>query len=123
MHMNDIAHQKILLEKERSHLQEQLDKLGQRDPSQPNNWDVARSNIDVNKADQNEFADKTEELHVDSIVLDELEARYRAVVAALERVEAGTYGTCSVCNERIEEERLAANAAASTCKAHIGQEA
>lgn len=120
--MNDTTHYKVLLEKERDHLEAQLDKLGSRDPSQPNNWDVARSDIDVVQADQNEFADKNEELHVNSIVLDELETRYRLVVRALEKIEQGTYGICEVSGAAIEPERLAANPAARTCKAEMGNE-
>lgn len=120
--MNDTHHYKVLLEKERDHLTTQLDKLGSRDPSQPNNWDVARSDIDVVQADQNEFADKNEELHVNSIVLDELETRYRLVVHALEKIEKGTYGICELSGAPIEPERLAANPAARTSKAEMGNE-
>ena len=38
---------------------------------------------------------------------------------ALERIEKGTYGICEVGNEEIEEDRLNANPAARTCKAHL----
>lgn len=120
--MNDTPHYKVLLEKERDHLETQLDRLGKRDASQPNNWDVARSDIDVLQADENELADKNEELHVNSIVLDELETRYRLVVRALEKIEQGTYGVCEVSGAPIEPERLAANPAARTCKAEMGKE-
>ncbi|MCA9353454.1 TraR/DksA C4-type zinc finger protein [Candidatus Nomurabacteria bacterium] len=42
-----------------------------------------------------------------------------SVEGALKRIENGTYGTCSVCGEKIEEDRLGANPAADTCKAHM----
>ena len=60
-------------------------------------------------------------MHIDSIVLDELEARYRLVLHALKKFDAGTYGVCEESGEQIEEERLDANPAARTCKDHIGQ--
>jgi RNA polymerase-binding transcription factor DksA len=38
-----------------------------------------------------------------------------AVVAAIRRIDAGTYGLCQHCDRRIEPARLAALPAASTC--------
>ena len=38
--------------------------------------------------------------------------------AALARIDAGTYGRCEVCGERIPEGRLAARPTARTCVAH-----
>lgn len=38
-----------------------------------------------------------------------------AIRSALERLEAGTWGTCSVCGEAISPKRLAALPEASTC--------
>ena len=43
------------------------------------------------------------------------------IEAALRKLDKGTYGTCDVCGEEIEEERLEANASARTCKAHMGE--
>ena len=120
--MKDNTTYKIALEKERAKLEEELDRLGTRDHTQADNWDVKAPTIDIMNADENEAADRTEEVHIDSIVLDELEARYRSVLHALKKIEDGTYGTCEIGGEPIEEERLAANPAARTCKAHLGQE-
>jgi len=83
---------------------------------------VKVSDIDVLNADENEAADRTEEVHIDSIVLDELETRYRLVRHALRKIETGTYGLCELCSGPIETDRLSANPAARTCKAHLGQE-
>ncbi len=41
----------------------------------------------------------------------------RAVKAALERLDAGQYGLCTECGERIAQERLAALPAAARCAA------
>ncbi|MBP9749657.1 MAG: TraR/DksA C4-type zinc finger protein [Candidatus Pacebacteria bacterium] len=73
-------------------------------------------------ADANESADRTEEYQIDSIVLNELEARYRNTVRALKKIEAGTFGVCEVSGEPIEEDRLRANPAARTAKAHLNEE-
>jgi len=120
--MVDVQTHIARLTKERDALEVQLNKLGIRDPRNPENWDVKRANLDIMPADQNEAADKTEELHLDSIVLDELEVRYRSIVHALKKYEDGTYGVCEVSGKPIEPERLEANPAARTCKEHIGAE-
>ena len=52
-------------------------------------------------------------------ILAELEARYDQVLDALKRIDAGTYGTCRICGKEIEEARLAADPAATTCKEHV----
>ncbi|PSL44402.1 TraR/DksA family transcriptional regulator [Salsuginibacillus halophilus] len=41
--------------------------------------------------------------------------------AALARIEAGTYGYCTVCGEEIKKERLFANPSASECIEHAGR--
>jgi RNA polymerase-binding transcription factor DksA len=42
----------------------------------------------------------------------------RHVLAALERIDEGTYGTCAVCGRRIDNERLNARPEAITCRVH-----
>jgi DnaK suppressor protein len=37
---------------------------------------------------------------------------------ALERLDAGTYGTCEVCGESIDDDRLVARPTVSTCLRH-----
>lgn len=120
--MTDYTPYKTILEKEQLKLEVQLNRLGARDARNPENWDVKVSDIDVLNADENEAADRTEETHIDSIVLDELETRYRLVLHALRNIKAGSYGTCAICSGPIEADRLDANPAARSCKAHLGQE-
>jgi RNA polymerase-binding transcription factor DksA len=69
--------------------------------------------------DRNDNADIIEDMQDDNAALNELEGRLNLVDAALERIENGTYGTCEACGESIEEDRLNANPAATTCKAHM----
>jgi RNA polymerase-binding transcription factor DksA len=37
------------------------------------------------------------------------------------QIEKGAYGTCKICGEKIEEDRLEANPAAQTCKLHMNE--
>ena len=48
-----------------------------------------------------------------------LKVRYNDVKDALHKIETTGYGVCEVCGEKIEEDRLEANPAARTCKAHM----
>ena len=48
-------------------------------------------------------------------------ARLASIDAALDRVDAGTYGTCVVCGRAIPEARLEARPTATTCVACVGR--
>lgn len=117
--MKDTSDFKKRLEEERDRLVKELNALGATDPNKPGDWEVKTPEMDVSTSDENELADRAEELHIDSIVLDELEARHQSVVDALKNIENGTYGVCTTCASPIEEDRLGANPAAATCKAHM----
>ncbi|MDQ5958031.1 MAG: hypothetical protein QG665_374 [Patescibacteria group bacterium] len=69
-----------------------------------------------------EVADRFEDLTERESTERTFEARLKGVNEALEKIESGSYGSCKVCGEAIELERLEANPAALTCKAHIDEE-
>lgn len=71
---------------------------------------------------RDEVADRLEELDERIATEGELEIRYRSVLRALDKLENNTYGLCEVCSMAIEHERLEANPAARTCKAHLDGE-
>lgn len=52
-----------------------------------------------------------------------VDGQRRQVLAALERIDEGSYGTCAVCGERIDDERLEARPEAITCREHADQPA
>ncbi|NTW13653.1 MAG: hypothetical protein HGA31_01325 [Candidatus Moranbacteria bacterium] len=59
------------------------------------------------------------EQYADNVALeDNLENQLAGVTEALERMEAGTYGICSVCGKDIEEGRLRAYLSATECMEH-----
>jgi RNA polymerase-binding transcription factor DksA len=72
-------------------------------------WEANSGKMEVDAADENEVADKLEELEDNSGIADKLEFQLNEVKAALERIEKGTYGICEVCGKPIEIERLEAN--------------
>jgi RNA polymerase-binding transcription factor DksA len=52
------------------------------------------------------------------LLVDTVGEQRRLVVEALERLDAGTYGTCAVCRREIDDERLEARPEVATCREH-----
>ncbi len=82
------------------------------------NWTGSAIANSSEGADVNVAADTMEELGTNSAIVEELEASYKNVLHALQKIEEGSYGMCEVGGEEISEDRLAANPAARTCVAH-----
>ncbi len=110
----DIPHFKNKLEKEKAILEDELNSVGRKDPNNPSDWQ-ATSHDDTDSADENEVADKMEELNGNNTILEQLEPQLNEVKSALEKIEKGTYGICEVCGGGIEKERAEANPSARTC--------
>ena len=69
-------------------------------------------------SEDSENAQESEQFANDLSVTEDLDVRLVKIVAALRRMEDGTYGKCSVGGEDIPEARLAAEPAADTCVTH-----
>lgn len=106
------------LEAEKATLEAELATVGRRNPGNPADWE-ARPTDTGQEADPTDQADLMENYSENNAILTDLEGRYNSVVAALSRIENGSYGVCSISGEAIEEERLSADPAAATCKAHL----
>lgn len=106
------------LELEKKGLEQQLSRIGKRDSSSPGGWDATSGGIEVDSADENEVADKFEELEENTGIASQLENQLKEVKAALERIETGTYGKCEICGKPIENERLEANPSARISLKH-----
>ncbi len=52
------------------------------------------------------------------LLVDTVGLQRRRVEAALERLDEGSYGRCSVCGKEIDDERLEARPEAETCREH-----
>lgn len=115
--MTDTTHAKEAIATELGTLTETLKGLGILNPAVPSDWITITKS--THEADQNDVADQHETYLTDRASLAELEARYNNLTLALGKIENDTYGTCEVCTEVIESDRLAANPAARTCKTHI----
>ena len=116
-YMNDTSTYKARLEEEKGRLEAEMATVGRRNPANPQDWEaVAAEEPD---ADPSLQADKLDHFQENTAILEDLEARYADVKDALNRIDSGNYGTCEVGGEEIESDRLDADPAARTCKAHL----
>jgi len=113
---------KKALEEELKLLTTELESTGVARSENPNDW-IAKGSEETNSnddhSDPNDNADGLEELGERNAIISDLEIRFRNVKKALKRIEEGTYGVCEKSGEQIEETRLEANPAATTCIAHM----
>lgn len=119
MNKKDLQYFESKLLKEKALLQEELGRIGQVDPKNPQNWQATAGDIEVDTADENEVADKLEELEDNEAILEQLEKQLRDVDDALAKIANNTYGICEVSGEPIERERLEANPSARTSVKHM----
>lgn len=114
--MTDHKHK---LEEEKKTLMGELAALGVQDP-ESHEWETTVPAADAAEiADPNTAGDRFEDFEEDSAVMVPLQARLKEVEEALGRIAHGGYGVCRVCSNPIEEARLEANPAATTCMKHI----
>lgn len=111
-------HFQSLLEAEKLRLEAELATVGRRNPSNQNDWEPLPQ-ATGQESDLGDVAELISGYEDNTAILKDLEIRYNLILTALARIAEGTYGTCEVCGETIEEARLAADPAARTCLAHL----
>lgn len=121
--MIDSTNYKKALETELITLTEELGKLGFHNPEVKEDWVPLPTEAISTEADENVVADRSEDWQENRGTVDVLETRYNNVTRALAKIATDTYGSCEICSEEIEGDRLDANPAARTCKTHLEDEA
>ncbi len=114
----DINHFKDRLAAEKARLESELGTIAVRSKTNPGDWDTMPSDTEA-IAMREEVADRLEDNEEREAAEKTLEASLNEVTGALARIEAGNFGQCEVCHIAIESDRLEANPAAVTCKAHL----
>lgn len=106
------------LEAEKAKLEAEMGSVGRKNPSVPGDWEAIPSETGT-ESDLADQADVVMSRESNTAILADLEARYDVILAALSRIEEKTYGKCEKCGNAIEEARLAADPAATTCIKHL----
>jgi RNA polymerase-binding transcription factor DksA len=109
---------KLLAEKTR--IEHDLEEVGRINPENKDDWETVAAPLNIDPAEEEERAEEITDFEDRSAIEFELEKKLNQITAALEHIDQGTYGICSVCTNAIEEDRLEANYSANTCKAHMG---
>lgn len=110
------------LEDEIQVLKTELESLGVQNKNNPEDWVPTPSEKSDAEADPNDLGDRSEDWQERRGTLDQLETRFNNVKRALQKIEKETFGQCEICNQEIENDRLAVNPAARTCKTHLEDE-
>jgi len=109
---------KELLTTEKANLERELLTIARKNPSNPNDWEPLPEDTGL-ESDESDRADLIEDFGNNTAIVKDLEIRFNEVLQALERINAGTYGICTVSGMPIEKKRLDANPSATTCIAHM----
>ena len=108
-----LAHfkQKLLDEKER--LVQELQDFGKKDPANPGHFETTYPESGGSSDDDNamEIAEYADDLSIEA----RIEAELKDVESALKAIDKGVYGVCKYCNNPIDEKRLEARPASSSC--------
>lgn len=118
MNKKDLEIFKKKLTEEKNQLEQELGEIAQKDSSSPGGWEASTKGMEIDSADENELADKLEQLDDNIGISNQLEKQLADVKDALERIEKGTYGLCETCSKPIEKDRLEANPAARISLKH-----
>ncbi|MES2224773.1 MAG: TraR/DksA family transcriptional regulator [Patescibacteria group bacterium] len=111
-------HFKEKLEAEKKSLEEELGQIAIFN-TETNIWEATPDQDMMGEIDENDAADRFEDFEGRTGMATTLQARLTDVNIALEKIEKGTFGVCEVSGEPIEIDRLEANPAARTNKAHM----
>lgn len=98
--------------REKENLENSLSKIAR--PIDKADGDYETTFDDIGR-DREENATEVDQYSDNLPVENTLEKRLQEIIAALERIEAGTYGFCENCQAEIPLDRLKANPAAKTC--------
>lgn len=119
---NDTNYFKKKLEAEKNKIETELAGMSKENPSKKGDWEaIPPKDTDEREPDLNEAADNMEDYEEAFALNNVLEKRLNEIKAALERIEKGNFGICVAGGgkHQIEEERLEANPAATTCIKHL----
>jgi len=100
------------LMEEKNKLEKDLVRIAKPVDQKEGDYETTYENIGSDKDDNATEVDQyTQNLSVEN----SLEKKLQAVLDALDKIDAGTYGVCEKCHQEIPPERLTANPSARVC--------
>ena len=120
MDKNLINELKEKLEKEKTGIEQELQKFASKDDQPKGDWDTKFPHLENNSAGGSAMeteADEVEEYERRLPIEHGLELKLKDINSALGKIGKGTYGICEKCGNEIEEERLKTIPEAKFCQA------
>jgi len=111
------------LDEEKKELENELSRVGKKNPDVPGDWEAVPDDLNVETSDVGEISGAFEDMENRAAVENTLEERLALVTKALENINSESYGVCSnkeTTPHPIEIKRLEANPAATECIKHAG---
>lgn len=98
---------------EQQRLEQELSDIGSKDPSLKNHYEAEYPESGGNSDDDNamEVTEYSDELSLKG----RLEKELQDTISAIKSIENGKYGACKYCGKDIQEKRLEARPASSSC--------
>jgi DnaK suppressor protein len=116
----NLTHLKQKLEEERILVISELKNVGiVKNEKSPDDWQAVPADMEIQRPDANEVADRIESYEGNTAIVQELEKRLNEIDRALTLMKENKFGLCEKCGKEIESDRLEANPAAKTCKEHM----
>jgi len=106
------------LEEEKKKLESGMGNIGRKNLAVPDDWEPTPLEVGM-ESDPVDQAEVIMSRENNVAILSDLEARYDSILAALLKIKNGNYGKCEVCGNEIDEARLEADSAATTCTEHL----
>ena len=108
-----IERMKEELHKEQERLEQELADIGTRDPKNKAHYEATYPESGGNSDDDNamEITEYSDDLSLKS----RLEKELSDVISSLKAIDNGKYGVCKYCQKDIQEKRLEARPASSSC--------
>lgn len=112
MNPEQLTHFKERLLEEKQKLEQELEDFAKKNP-RDGKYEATYPESGGSSDDDNalEIAEYADDVSIEARIESEL----RDVESALKSIEKGTYGTCKYCNQIIDEKRLEARPASSSC--------
>lgn len=118
-----IKHLQTKLEEEKKELENELSRVGKKNPEVSGDWEAVPEVLSLETADTGELAGAFEDMENRVAIENTLEERFMLINMALEKIKNNAYGVCSSKEGEphlIDVKRLEANPAAAECIKHAG---